>query len=88
MNLPTFIALCSRFEQLGGSVADQAAAVAVDHEPLEYQGPGSLRAFAGFLRAVQRESDDRQLCAEAAELEATIEEHFARRVVVDEIISD
>lgn len=86
MDLRTLISLCSRFEQLGSAVADQAAAVVVDDESLDRQNANALGKFAGFLRAVQREADG-ELAAEAGEMASELTTYVEGRLARGEVVS-
>lgn len=83
MTLEQLVSLCSRFQQMGDSVADQGCAVVVDDEPLEDQNANALRRFGDFLIHVEREagrSGDEGLALEAQELGLRIQQHVADRL--------
>lgn len=79
MTVEELIAICSRFERMGGSVVEQAVAVVVDGEPLEWQNANALDQFAGFLRAVRRETNDADALDGIEPLLARITAHVAER---------
>lgn len=90
MTLEQLFSLCSRFQQMGDSVAEQACAVVVDGEPLEDQNANALRRIGDFLLHVEREArraDDADLADEAAELFATIDTHATKRLAQGTIVS-
>lgn len=90
MTLEQLFSLCSRFQQMGDSVADQACAVVVDGEPLIDQNANALRRVGDFLIHVEREaqrSGDDDLASEAGELFATIDAHVAKRLAQGTIVS-
>lgn len=90
MTLEQLFGLCSRFQQLGDAVADQACAVVVDGEALEDQNANALHRVGGFLIHVEREAQragDDDLASEAGELFATIDAHVTKRLAQGTIFS-